>query len=198
MTTLQDDILRIVMKGTYQLGGSDIINVLHFQSLDLTPLNDAQLLLDIGVMLETILIDLANLQASTYKYVSYEVTNVTQGFQLGSLPYPNFEDGGGLADVVSSQISLLTIFDTAKSRVQGRIFFGGMVESLINQSQWDNVLLAAAANVILELLTPQPVTVGRLLYAVFSKTLNTVTLPVGGTVITKSRTQRRRTQFFGS
>jgi len=198
LATEQNDILRIVLNNTYGTGGQDMLNVWHFKSLDLATLDDAQLLVDIGVMVELIVNDIHAIQADVFKYVSYEVTNVTQDQQLGTLPYPTFSAGAVAAEVVTPQISVLTIMDTIKPRVQGRVFMGGLQEGGVSAGLWLSAVLDAAADMGLELLTAQDVTDGRLQYVVFNREFGTAVFPVGAAVITAARTQRRRSTGFGS
>jgi len=183
---------------SYKSPGTDVVNVQHFQSLDALPLADPTVFADVGLMLESLLTELRLAQANTYFFVDYTVQNVTQDRLLGTAAWPTYTNGGATGVLASAQIVALLIFNTVVPRTTGRVNIGGMTEANIAASALDAAFVTAMLLYGARLLIPQIITSGRLLYTVYNRVLATQTDPLSATAIANVRTQRRRTQFFGT
>lgn len=177
MATVTGDIIRVVCGYSYGTGGRPMSNVLHYQDVGAGGVPDAELLTDMGVIVEGVFGGIVAQQALELKYTTYTVQNVTQGTLIGTAPWPTLVAGGGppLIDV-SQTVSLLRTV-TTKSRVWGRLNLAGLPEASILDSL-PNAAWNAAALVTGAVLLTTPV-VGTLTarYVVYNRVLLTSTFP---------------------
>jgi len=205
MTFLNTDLIRISANCSFGVGGDDLINVIYVELVSPSSLSDAFVLADIGEVLELWYAPLLASQNTNITYVDYSVKNETQDAAPLAATWPTFTAGGSAIEALPPQIVALTVMRTAKSRKSGRVNLGGFTEATNSSSDWNPGLQTSIGTFITNLLTTQIVTNGNYRYGVASQAVppprdivNSFDVPISGKLITNLRTQRRRSESFGS
>ncbi len=205
MTFLSTELIRVSARCTFGVAGDDLVNVMYFQLVSPSSLTDAQVLADIGEVLELIYAPIPVLQNVVIQYVDYTVKNETLDAAPLTASWPTFTVGGAAPELLPRQCVALVLGRTAKSRKQGRVNLGGMTEASANGSSWLAAFLTSTGVFAANLLLLHVATNGNYRYGVASagvtppRTIaNSFDLPISSTVVGLVRTQRRRSPGFGS
>ena len=205
MAFLATDLIRATARLEFGIPGPDLQNVMYFELISPSSLTDAQVLADIGEVLEIYYTTLLGSMNSQISFVDYAVKNETQdGAPLVAL-WPTLTVGGSGLEALSNQLVALVVMRTAKSRKSGRVNVGGFTELNLASNIWAAIAITAIGNFITALLTTQVATNGNYRYGVASAgvtpprtILNSYDAPISGKLITNVRTQRRRSVGFGT
>lgn len=192
MTTNPNDVIRATAGYSYNVGGQLMSNVLHFADTGGGGITDADLLTEMGLMLELIFNAVHTLQSVGLQYTEYSVQNVTQGVIIGTLPWPTFTSGLGAGALDISQCVALLRMPTPASQVQGRVNLPGLTEDQILGSVIDAAFIAAALTVGGQLLLPFTVIGGQLTYIVYNQVLFTFNIPNSTAIGSSTRILGRR------
>lgn len=205
MTFLNTDLIRISANCSFGVGGQDLINVLYAELISPSSLTDAQVLSDVGEVLELWYAPIPGVQNTNIQYVDYTVKNETQDAAPLTSVWPTFTVGSKGSEALPSQIVGLAIMRTAISRKFGRVNIGGLTEIDNATDVWLAPVLTAIGTLITNLLATQVATNGNYRYGVATQAVtpprtiaNSYDAPISGKVIGLCRTQRRRSAFFGS
>ncbi len=192
------DVLRFAARQSYDTGGQDIINVMYVQALVQNSIIEATIQGEMLAIPELIF-DGVRLQTSNVlKYIFLEFKNITQDLLLGQFSWPTFVAGAVAGAPASPQVAALLTLPTAKSRVQGRAYFGGIPENAIDDGLIDATMLAAIATSGAVMLAPMVQGFSTYAYVVFNTEFGTFNLPTTAAAIVPTRTQRRRSTGFGT
>jgi hypothetical protein len=192
------DIVRYACRSTYDTAGQDIINVVYAQALVQNSIIEATIQAEM-LLVPEFFIDGARLETSnTLKYTVLEVKNITQDLLLGSFSWPTFVQGAKGEPPASPQVVGLLLLPTAKSRVMGRVNFGGLPETAINDGIMDVALVAGLATSGAVMIAPIVQGFSTYQYIVFNVEFGTFNIPTTSSVVLATRTQRRRSTGFGT
>lgn len=192
------DVLRFAARQNYGTGGQDIINVMYVQALVQNSVIEATIQAEMLQVPELIMDGIRLEVSNLLKYTFLEFKNITQDLLLGQFSWPSFVQGAQANAASSPQVSALLTIPTAKSRVQGRAFFGGIPETSITAGLCSAALLAGMATVGAIMIAPIVQGFSTYQYIVFNTEFDTFTLPTSAAAIIATRTQRRRSTGFGT
>ncbi len=198
MTVNNLDVLSVAAQFSYLFAGDQQINTYHYELNTGGPMSDALAVVDMGLILEKIYTHVLSSQATTYKYVDFTVTNITQALLLGTFPWPTLTQGVGTGVLASSQVCALIFGRTAVPRVQIRKYFGGMQEEDIQDSTMIAAALTRYQNAGIEIIAQQGVASGTWDPIAYNTALDRRTKAVSSAVSLSTRTQRRRTRGRGA
>ncbi len=205
MTVDAGDVIRVASRMSYGAGGQDLINVTHHELTTPGSLPDADVLTDMGLLMESYYFTIDSLMNDTITFVDYTVTNVTKDVVLGTDNWPTLTVGGSIVDALPPQNAALVLARTSTPRKQGRTYLPGFAEDNTSGSLWIAGTLAALANFAGLMLVSITVGSGTYVYRVFTRPddgppiiLAKADPPTTVAVIPFVRTQRRRSSFFGT
>lgn len=205
MTFNSTDLIRASARLNYSIGGPDLVNVMYFQMVSPSSLADALVVSDIGQVLELIYGPVVATLNSSVQFTDYTVKNETQDAAPIVAGWPTLTVGGSAIDALPSQVVGLITARTNKSRKQGRVNVSGMAETLVNGNTWIGGGLTNLVSMAAQLLLLHVATNGNYRYGVASQAVlpprdivNSWDQPISSAVIAFVRTQRRRSQGFGS
>ena len=205
MSFAQTDAIRVSARMSYEAGGQDLINTMHVELLSPSSLTDAEVVEDIGELLEVYYGEIITVQGAATKYVDYTVQNLTADAAPLQSDWPTFVDGDQVLALLPPQIAALILARTSVSRKFGRIYLPGLTEAGTLIDKWDGTTLTALTAFAAELLVTQVLTNGNWRYAVKTAlspdpptVANSYDIPLTTSLILPTRTQRRRSSSFGS
>jgi len=189
----------------FGVGGEDLINVLHFELVSPSSLTDAQVLSDIGEVLELIYAPMVAITWNQVQYADYTVKNVSTVDAPNTAVWPTFTVGGNATQATPPSNAALILARTNVSKKQGRVFVPGLTEAEAGAGVWSIGALTQLTIFGANLLLTHVATNGNYRYGVvtaavpFPKTiLNSFDVPISTAVVTPIRTQRRRALGIGS
>jgi len=205
MSFADTDLIRTTPRLAFGTPGSDLQNVMYFELLTPASLTNAQVLADMGEVLENIFGPLVTSMNSNVTFVDYVVKNETQDEAPLVDLWPTLTVGGSATEALAQQLAALVVMRTSQSRKSGRVNFGGLTETQLSSSVWTAGAITTLGLVIVQLLATHAVTNGSYRYGVASagvtppRTIaNSFDAPLSGKFITAVRTQRRRSVGFGT
>lgn len=205
MTVTAGDALRVAARLRFGLGGQELINVTHHVLTIPSSLPDADVLSDMGEVLETYYNTIVARMNDKVLFEDYTVTNVTQDVVLGTDNWPTLIAGTSIIDAFPPQCAALILARTIVPRKQGRIYVPGLAEEGAVGSAWVAGALTDLGNFASKLLLAIVATNGVYSYRVFTRPddgppiiLAKLDPPTTTAVVPFVRTQRRRSSFFGS
>lgn len=192
------DVVRVACRQTYGPAGPDLINVLHLVCRLQTSVIDDEIRADLGSVIEQIFDPMRIVVANFLKYTTLEMKNITQDILLGITAWPTFVQGGVAGAPTSPQVVALSMMKTDKSRVAGRLNWGGIPETNVTDGVVGAPVLAAMATAQTNMLTDIIAIFSAYGYIVFNREFSTFRVPNGSLAVDVTRTQRRRSLGFGS
>lgn len=198
MPSVQSDIFQVTSRMTIGGDDEDVQSVMHFRQQSAPALTDAQVLADIGDMMDGIYTIVNPSIVDIQDYIDINVKNVTQNLLLGATAWPVLTIGGSTVDPTAFQVVALLLMRTATPRVVGRVNFGVFRENGLASSNWVAGVQSEVLTAGLALLTDNIEFNGTWRYVVFNREFKTVTLPVSEGITVAARSQRRRSRGIGS
>lgn len=192
------DVVRIACRQTYTSGGQDVINTIHVRASAQVGVTLPAVQADLGALAELYFDAMRLVISNSLRYTFLELKNVTQDTLLGVIPWPTFVQGANAGQMASPQVVALSVLPSDKSRVMGRVNWGGMLETDVSNGIIDALVLAAMATAQAVMMVSQSMTYGNYQYVIYNRVLGTFRLPVGSKAIIPTRTQRRRSTGFGT
>lgn len=129
MTQHDGDIIRVTPIFGYTGSPDRYVNVWHFRLDSAGDVADAFMVDLIGSWLETLYEDVLNVQSTGYEYVEWDWANVTQDLVYPAEDWVTYTAGIVTGDLMPPNISAYGFARTKFSKVYGRKYFNGMVES---------------------------------------------------------------------
>lgn len=130
------DILRVAARQLLS-GTDEIVNVFHFDVLDIGTNGDEGVMDAIALKLSTSWVNLIGGLANNLQPNIIDVYNTTHDVPLGQVPWHGSYTGGSSSgNMLPSGVALLVMFSTGVKRVQGRTYLGGMVQSVMDDGLW--------------------------------------------------------------
>ncbi len=205
MTFLSTDLIRASARMNYSVPGPDLVNVMYFEMVSPSSLADALLVADIGQALEVIYAAVKTTFPTSLVFTDITVKNETQDTAPIVSSWPTFSTGDSTADPFPSQNAGLVVARTNVSRKQGRVYISGNQETGADGNAWAGGVLSNLTAFAAQLLVTHIMTSGNFRYGVASVAVapprniaNSFDVPISTAVIPFVRTQRRRSQGFGS
>jgi hypothetical protein len=197
-STNNNDILKVTARMNSTAGGA-VENVFTFKWTGLFSADDSAVMDHVADYLETFYSHLVSHQTNTLTYQDIEAFNHTQDRPVASHNWPTLTAGSSSGGYQPLAVSALTFFRTGLSRILGRKFWGGLINSALNSAVLDSGLITDLALLVIDVLTPN----GSL---IDGGTLTSGVLDKGGvfreftdgTVSTIPAYQRRRKQGRGA
>ncbi len=196
MTVVQNDVVRAT--GETSRGPDAIQNVMHYRSTNAASITDAQALIDIAQVMDTVFSTMIGFITTALSYDQVRAQNVTQDVLLGTAAYPSLIGGTIAGDQLPLQNAAILNFPSSKPKTRGSVFLGGFTEA-------DNAptgilsggLQTALVSMAVILLGEIVLGPNSWRYVVFNTILKTFVLPTGSVIPAVWRTQRRRRPGVG-
>ncbi len=192
MPTATDDVIRMILGGTYNVGGKPMSNVFHFADTGAGGISDASFISNMGTILENIYGDVASQMSDKYIFTNIAMQNLTQALIIGTIPWPTFTTGSTVSPIDVAQMCGLVRMITPKPRVQGRIYLPGFPEASVANSALNNDVQVAMADLGVNLLAPRALGGSELTYCVYNQILKTFVLPTSTAFGVSTRGLNRR------
>lgn len=194
----EGDVVRLSNVYLY-LNTDEQVNAFHVQLDGIPAATDADVLEDLAEFVENAYEALVGVMPTDVTHDRIEVKNVTTGAVFGSLPRIAALDGTeNTSGPMPPQVTGLVVFPTLVSRVQGRIYLPSFAESANGDTGIETGARNAMDSFAEELLDPFTGVNGTEIAYVVLRGNGTPVLPSSYRVITRFRTQRRRTIGRGS
>lgn len=200
MTVEIDDVLRVSGRLTFDNNEDDIVGVHHYEVTGGSE-TDAQTLINIGIVMESIYATVVGRQSQDISYEEITVKNVTQNVILGDTPWPTLVAGALADDALPPQVTALVLASTPSPTRQGRKYAGGFVELDNVGGLLAGALVAALGNFADNYVLTQvigPINYRPVIMSSPDGPLQPIFPLLVGKVILAFRTQRRRTLGRGS
>jgi len=198
MASVAGDIIRTTARYSF-LGTEDINNVFHCRVVTEGSGGDAGLVGSLGGLVDTAMNNLDTSFNAAFQPINFKHQNLTQDVLLPDSDFVLFTGGAGGTDSASPQVSILTILPTLLPKVQGRKFFGPIGEGIQSAGGLAAGIAAAFTTQFSFMVGVEVLTTGwEVEFGVYRKSDGRFTPFVDIRTIPNTRTQRRRTQGFGS
>lgn len=205
MTFLNTDLIRVSARMNYDTPGPDLVNVMYFEMLSPSSLTDALLVADIGQALEVIYTGVKTVFPTSLVFTDITVKNETQDTAPIVSSWPTYLTGDSAIDPLPSQSAALVVARTNVSRKRGGVYVAGLQETGALGNTWTGGVLTNLIAFAAQLLVTHIMTSGNFRYGVASVNVtpprdiaNSFDVPISAAVVPFVRTQRRRSQGFGS
>lgn len=196
MTVSQNDVLRATAEMSE--GVEAIQNVIHFRSTNPATITDAQALIDMASVLDTLYANIDQEMVTSLSFDQVRVQNVTTSTLLGTTTWPVLTVGGSATALLPRQAAALITMPTSKPKTRGGVYTGGFSET--NNGTGGTVIAPLLTNLIAvgaALLVERVLGPNSYRYVVFNTVLKTFVLPNAAIIPNTWRTQRRRRAGVG-
>lgn len=193
-----NDVMKVTAQFTWD--DTDIFqNVYHIQLTSLIAEDDADVVTQIAVWLDTAYTEFNWAVSTKLDYDQIEVYNVTQDRPMMTVPWPVLVQGAEVADPLPTQCAALVSFPTGVKRRVGKKYLAGMGEPYsIDGGKLAQALKDSLADFAVYMITTWAGGGMSLEAGVWNGLLMTFTQYASGLIDDLFRTQRRRVQGVGA
>lgn len=180
-------------------GVEDVINVYQFRMTTAGPVDDDDVMLDLGLWLEDVYQPVITSQTNDFAYRDIAFRNVTQSTVMGTIAWPTYTAGAAAPNNIPPGLAALINFATNKARVILKKYIGGWILSgLEADGTFTGGLVALMLSLGIRLLSGWVGAYGTYEYGYLSPKTLSWEVPVGYTVTDVPAYQRRRKQGRGA
>jgi hypothetical protein len=198
MAAVAGDVIRTTARYTF-LGDTEINNVFHCRVVTEGSGGDAGLGGSLGGLIDTAMFELDGAFQAAFQPVNFKHQNLTQDVLIPDSDFVLFTGGTSAAQAASPQVAVLSIMPTLLPKVQGRKFFGPIAEDVSSGGGIIGATADAFTTSFSFLVGVETLTTGwEIEFGVYRKSDGRFTPFIDIRTIPNTRTQRRRTQGFGS
>lgn len=198
-TVVDNDIIRITCKMSYNSGVDDIRNVYHTRSQGTLSQDDETVHDGLADALDDAYTEVNSMFATAIRYDTIETWNVTQDRPMFEKAWPTLTTGANGTTSAPAQVAPLVLFNTNTARSQGRKYLPfPCQDQLTGIGLLDAGSLADMANFLAAILTGWAGGLQSGEFGNWNKVYNRFAPWVSGLIAGVLRTQRRRVRGVGS